>query len=179
MLTSEVRFVNFYPFNDIETISPRPLLFITGDQAHPNEFSEDVYKRATEPKRGNYPAARRISFGIARSRSFVQKRKFSPKSGVQMALSRSLPQAPMRRICVEGPVSLPELARWRHTAASAHSGTPGIQNRMLSVFTVFTKEYIIEVPMIRHRRKPAPWAAGAPRDTGCTPTTYRCRVRRY
>ncbi len=50
MLTSEVRFVNFYPFNDIETISPRPLLFITGDQAHPNEFSEDVYKRATEPK---------------------------------------------------------------------------------------------------------------------------------
>ncbi len=130
-------------------------------------------------KRGNYPAARRISFGIARSRSFVQKRKFSPKSGVQMALSRSLPQAPMRRICVEGPVSLPELARWRHTAASAHSGTPGIQNRMLSVFTVFTKEYIIEVPMIRHRRKPAPWAAGAPRDTGCTPTTYRCRVRRY
>ena len=23
--------MNFYPFNDIETISPRPLLFITGD----------------------------------------------------------------------------------------------------------------------------------------------------
>ena len=33
-LSSEVRFVNFYPFNDIETISPRPLLFIAGTQAH-------------------------------------------------------------------------------------------------------------------------------------------------
>jgi uncharacterized protein len=50
MLTSEVRFMNFYPFNDIETISPRPMLFITGDQAHSREFSEDAYKRAAEPK---------------------------------------------------------------------------------------------------------------------------------
>lgn len=50
MLSSEVRFMNFYPFNDIETISPRPLLFITGDQAHSREFSEDAFKRAAEPK---------------------------------------------------------------------------------------------------------------------------------
>ena len=49
-LTSEVRFVNFYPFNEIETISPRPLLFISGDQAHSKEFSEDAYQRAAEPK---------------------------------------------------------------------------------------------------------------------------------
>jgi uncharacterized protein len=49
-LTSEIKFLNFYPFNDIETISPRPLLFITGDQAHSKEFSEDAYKRAAEPK---------------------------------------------------------------------------------------------------------------------------------
>ncbi|MBI6855686.1 alpha/beta hydrolase [Pseudomonas cichorii] len=49
-LTSEVRFVNFYPFEDIDTISPRPMLFITGDQAHSKEFSEDAYKRAGEPK---------------------------------------------------------------------------------------------------------------------------------
>ena len=38
------------PFNDIETISPRPMLFITGDKAHSKEFSEDAYKRAAEPK---------------------------------------------------------------------------------------------------------------------------------
>jgi fermentation-respiration switch protein FrsA (DUF1100 family) len=33
-----------------EAISPRPMLFITGDQAHSKEFSEDAYKRAAEPK---------------------------------------------------------------------------------------------------------------------------------
>ncbi|MDV2998389.1 MAG: hypothetical protein N4J56_008094 [Chroococcidiopsis sp. SAG 2025] len=49
-LTSNVKFMNFYPFDDIETISPRPMLFITGDIAHSREFSEDVYKRAAEPK---------------------------------------------------------------------------------------------------------------------------------
>ncbi|POA58279.1 MULTISPECIES: alpha/beta hydrolase [unclassified Pseudomonas] len=49
-LTSEVRFMNFYPFNDIQTIAPRPLLFITGDRAHSREFSEDAYRRAAEPK---------------------------------------------------------------------------------------------------------------------------------
>jgi fermentation-respiration switch protein FrsA (DUF1100 family) len=49
-LTSNVKFMNFYPFNDIETIAPRPLLFISGDQAHSKEFSEDAYKRAAEPK---------------------------------------------------------------------------------------------------------------------------------
>ena len=49
-LTSNVKFMNFYPFNDIETISPRPLLLIAGDQAHSREFSEDAYRRAAEPK---------------------------------------------------------------------------------------------------------------------------------
>jgi hypothetical protein len=49
-LTSNVKFLNFYPFNDIETISPRPMLFITGADAHSREFSEDAYQRAVEPK---------------------------------------------------------------------------------------------------------------------------------
>ena len=49
-LASNIKFMNFYPFNDIETISPRPLLFISGDQAHSREFSEDAYERAAEPK---------------------------------------------------------------------------------------------------------------------------------
>jgi len=49
-VASNVKFMNFYPFNDIETISPRPLLFISGDQAHSREFSQDAYNRAAEPK---------------------------------------------------------------------------------------------------------------------------------
>jgi fermentation-respiration switch protein FrsA (DUF1100 family) len=49
-LSSNVKFLNFYPFNDIETISPRPMLFITGEAAHSREFSEDAYQRAAEPK---------------------------------------------------------------------------------------------------------------------------------
>ena len=49
-LSSNVKFMNFYPFNDIETISPRPMLFITGENAHSREFSEDAYAKAAEPK---------------------------------------------------------------------------------------------------------------------------------
>jgi fermentation-respiration switch protein FrsA (DUF1100 family) len=49
-LTGNVKFMNFYPFNDIETISPRPMLFITGDQAHSKEFSEEAYRLAGQPK---------------------------------------------------------------------------------------------------------------------------------
>lgn len=49
-LTSNVKFLNFYPLSDIGTISPRPLLLIAGDQAHSREFSEDAYAAAAEPK---------------------------------------------------------------------------------------------------------------------------------
>jgi uncharacterized protein len=49
-LTSNVKFMNFYPLTDIETISPRPMLFITGDSAHSREFSEEAYRLAGEPK---------------------------------------------------------------------------------------------------------------------------------
>src|SRR3954463_12346234 len=48
--SSNVKFMNFYPFNDIETISPLPLLFIAGEKAHSIEFSEDAYKLAAAPK---------------------------------------------------------------------------------------------------------------------------------
>jgi fermentation-respiration switch protein FrsA (DUF1100 family) len=42
--------MNFHPFENIETISPRPLLFITGETAHSREFSEDAYRLASDPK---------------------------------------------------------------------------------------------------------------------------------
>ena len=49
-LASNTKFINFYPFNDIETISPRPMLFIAGENAHSIEFSQDAYKLAGQPK---------------------------------------------------------------------------------------------------------------------------------
>lgn len=49
-LTSNVKFMNFYPFNDIETIAPRPMLFIAGENAHSREFSDEAYRLAGEPK---------------------------------------------------------------------------------------------------------------------------------
>lgn len=49
-LATNAKFMNFYPFADLENISPRPLLFITGDQAHSREFSENAYRLASEPK---------------------------------------------------------------------------------------------------------------------------------
>jgi uncharacterized protein len=49
-LSSNVKFMNFYPFTDIETISPRPMLFIAGEQAHSREFSDEAYRLAAEPK---------------------------------------------------------------------------------------------------------------------------------
>ncbi len=49
-LTSNVKFMNFYPLNDIETISPHPMLFIAGADAHSREFSEHAYELAGQPK---------------------------------------------------------------------------------------------------------------------------------
>ncbi len=48
--TSLAPMMNFFPFAQIETISPRPLLFIVGENAVSAYFSEDAYKRAAEPK---------------------------------------------------------------------------------------------------------------------------------
>lgn len=42
--------MNFYPFNDIETISPRPILFVVGDEAPSRDFTDEAYKLAKEPK---------------------------------------------------------------------------------------------------------------------------------
>jgi fermentation-respiration switch protein FrsA (DUF1100 family) len=49
-MTSSMSFMNFPLLNYIETISPRPILFIIGEKAHSRYFSEDAYKKAVEPK---------------------------------------------------------------------------------------------------------------------------------
>ncbi|XAS74293.1 alpha/beta hydrolase [Micrococcaceae bacterium Sec5.1] len=49
-LATNPKFMTLYPFNDTDLLSSRPLLFITGDQAHSREFSENAYQLAAEPK---------------------------------------------------------------------------------------------------------------------------------
>ena len=53
--------MNFPLLNYIETISPRPILFIIGENAHSRYFSEDAYEQAAEPKELHIvPGARHI-----------------------------------------------------------------------------------------------------------------------
>jgi fermentation-respiration switch protein FrsA (DUF1100 family) len=48
--TSDAQMTLFWSFERLNWISPRPVLFITGDQAHSRIFSEHAYARASEPK---------------------------------------------------------------------------------------------------------------------------------
>jgi len=48
--TSDMAFMNYPLMNYINTISPRPILFIIGENAHSRYFAEDAYKMAAEPK---------------------------------------------------------------------------------------------------------------------------------
>lgn len=49
-LTGNVKFMTFYPFEDLDMISPHPMLFIAGENAHSREFSEDAYRLAPGPR---------------------------------------------------------------------------------------------------------------------------------
>jgi fermentation-respiration switch protein FrsA (DUF1100 family) len=48
--TSTMAFMNFPLMSYIKSISPRPILFIIGEDAHSRYFSEDAYKQAAQPK---------------------------------------------------------------------------------------------------------------------------------
>ena len=48
--TSSLTMMNYDLLTHIEEISPRPILFIVGDQAHSNFFSEEAYEKAKMPK---------------------------------------------------------------------------------------------------------------------------------
>ena len=49
-ITSAMSFMNFPLLDHIKSISPRPILFIMGENAHSRYFTEDSYKMAAEPK---------------------------------------------------------------------------------------------------------------------------------
>lgn len=48
--TSMLPFSNYSLLNHIKEISPRPIMFITGDIAHSRSMSEEFYEMAAEPK---------------------------------------------------------------------------------------------------------------------------------
>ena len=48
--TSQLSFFNYQLLNHINTISPRPILFVMGENAHSRFFSENAYEKASEPK---------------------------------------------------------------------------------------------------------------------------------
>ncbi|SIQ92314.1 alpha/beta hydrolase [Halanaerobium kushneri] len=47
---SQMAFMNFPLLSYVDDISPRPILFVIGENAHSNYFSESVYEQAAEPK---------------------------------------------------------------------------------------------------------------------------------
>lgn len=48
--TSQSPWLNFRLLDHIETISPRPILFVVGDRAHSRGFSEIAFEAAAQPK---------------------------------------------------------------------------------------------------------------------------------
>ena len=48
--SSDAQMTLFWSYQHLDWISPRPVLFITGDRAHSRLFSEQAYERASQPK---------------------------------------------------------------------------------------------------------------------------------
>lgn len=49
-LASAGRLINFFPFEQIETIAPRPLLLIVGEKAESRYYADEAFAKAVEPK---------------------------------------------------------------------------------------------------------------------------------
>lgn len=49
-LTSSMSFINFSLMNNLDEISPRPILFIMGENAHSRYYTEEAFDEAVEPK---------------------------------------------------------------------------------------------------------------------------------
>lgn len=47
---SYVRFMNFYPLLNLDIISPRPILFVAGEDAPSRCYTDEAFKNAAEPK---------------------------------------------------------------------------------------------------------------------------------
>lgn len=47
---SYAKFMNFYPLENLEAISPRPILIVVGEEAPSKCYSQTAFERASEPK---------------------------------------------------------------------------------------------------------------------------------
>ena len=71
-LTSAMSFMNFPLMNYIDTISPRPILFIVGENGHSNYYSEEAFKKAAEPKEMYVvPGARHIDLYDGGDKNYI------------------------------------------------------------------------------------------------------------
>jgi fermentation-respiration switch protein FrsA (DUF1100 family) len=80
----------FFPFEQLETISPRPLLLIAGSKADTLFWSEAVHKKAKEPKElfvidgathiDLYDRARFVTPAVTKLAAFFS-RQLSPAGG--------------------------------------------------------------------------------------------------
>ncbi|BCZ18686.1 membrane protein [Helicobacter sp. NHP19-012] len=81
MFSSDVKFMNFYPFEDLDSISPRPILIHHRRKAHSREFSQKAYAKAAQPKELYYVkgtglwiyTTALISSPLTKSRNFSKK----------------------------------------------------------------------------------------------------------
>lgn len=71
-LTSSLSFMNFPLMSYIDSISPRPILFIIGEFGHSNYYSQEAYSRANEPKELYVvPGARHIDLYDGGSNNYI------------------------------------------------------------------------------------------------------------
>ena len=78
--TSDAHMMLFWSYQHLDWISPRPVLFITGDQAHSRIFSEHAYSRASEPKELVHRSRRRTRRSLRPREASFRGRSFSPSS---------------------------------------------------------------------------------------------------
>ena len=70
--TGGAQMMLFWSFANLEWISPRPVLFITGDHAHSRIFNEHAFKKASEPNAESELMASRMRATTTSSSGFAK-----------------------------------------------------------------------------------------------------------
>src|SRR5439155_17866215 len=95
--SSSLSFMNFPLLTNITWISPRPILFVTGEHAHSRYYSEDAYQHAAEPK----------ELHVVPNAGHVDLYDKTDRSRSTSSTSSSPRTSPRRRATPQGSSSLP------------------------------------------------------------------------